>query len=144
MPTNPLLSGAAPIRKRPAPAAGAPPIPVPLGVQKRTKSEPALVLCAEQPDEPPVTLLTNLAVEGGFKVEWTENAKKSVADRSLQLFLHNWDLRDVLDQSADYLDLICEIEGERVRFSTWAEMDGKAYCSRRKVNRLTLQSNYKR
>src|SRR5262249_30269794 len=70
------------VAEAPARKADAVPIPAPLVVQKPTKSEPALVLNAERADLPPMELLRQLATEGGLKVEFTEAAKKSLADRS--------------------------------------------------------------
>jgi tetratricopeptide (TPR) repeat protein len=105
--------------------AGAVTIPVPIVVQKRTKAEPALVVSAERRDLPPVELLTQLASDGGFKVEFTDAARKAAADRALVLHLHNWDLEDVLEHAAEYLDLTCAWDGDSVRFLARAEADAK-------------------
>ena len=106
-------------------------IPVPLVVQKRTKSEPALVLSAERTDLPPLELLTKLATEGGLKAEFTDAAKKTLADRSLALHLHNWTLQDVLEHAADYLDLTCETGADQVRFAAKTEAADKLQRSTR-------------
>ncbi len=100
------------------------PNPVPLVVKKATPNEPALVRCAVQPDRAAVDLLTELATEGGMKVEWTADAKKSLADRALSLHLHDWELRDVLELAADHLDLACLIDNNVVRFATRTETPG--------------------
>src|SRR5205814_3978484 len=74
-------------------------IPAPSVVRKRSKDELAMVLCVEQTEQPACELLTQLAAEGGLKTEWTAAAKRRLADRSLPLHLHNWELRDVLEHA---------------------------------------------
>ena len=106
-------------------------IPVPLAVRKRSNNEPAIVLCVEQTEQLAWDLLTQLAVEGGMKVEWTAEAKRSLTDRSLPMHLHNWELRDVLEAASDHLDLTCQIEGDLVRFSTKTETERKLQHSLR-------------
>ncbi|HZZ78301.1 MAG TPA: tetratricopeptide repeat protein [Gemmataceae bacterium] len=97
----------------------------PLRVQKGQGSDTTTVLSAEQPNRPAFELLTELATEGGLKVDWSVNAKKFVADRSLNLYLHDWDLRDVLELAADRVDLVCLIDGDTVLFTTVAESGHK-------------------
>jgi tetratricopeptide (TPR) repeat protein len=99
--------------------------PVPLVVQKRSESEPALVLSAEQSGQPALELLEKLAAAGEMKTAWTAQAKQSLADRTLPMHLHNWVLRDVLEHCADYLDLACWIDDDKIHFSTQGETDGK-------------------
>ena len=107
------------------------PIPVPLVVQKRSETEPMLVLCAERSGQPAADFLDQLAAQANMKAVWTAQAKKNLEDRTLPVHLHNWVLRDVLEHAADYLDLVCWIDGDTVRFSTRAEMDDKQFIALR-------------
>jgi tetratricopeptide (TPR) repeat protein len=96
------------------------PKPSPLRV-KIQKDNGSMVLSAEQPNRPAVELLTELASEGGLKIEWTAQAKKTAEDRTLNLYLHDWQLRDVLELAADHIDLVCLIDGDKVQLMTPAE-----------------------
>lgn len=91
------------------------PIPVPLAIQKPTKSEPAIVLCAERAGSAK-ELLEQLARDADLKVEWSTHAQRLIADRTLDLHLHNWELRDVLQHAADCFGLVAVIDEQRVRF----------------------------
>src|SRR6185312_5606656 len=95
--------------------------PSPVRVRTQKDNKPALVLSAEQPNRPALELLTELASEGGLKIEWTPKAKKTAEERTLSLYLHEWELRDVLELAADHIDLVCLIDGDKVQLTTPAE-----------------------
>jgi tetratricopeptide (TPR) repeat protein len=94
-------------------------------VQPRVGADPATVFFAERNAASALDLIDQLATEGGLKIEWTAEAKKALLHRSLQLHLHDWELRDVLDHTCDFLDLVCELDVDCVRISMAAKADPK-------------------
>jgi tetratricopeptide (TPR) repeat protein len=97
----------------------------PLSLQKLKTPAETLILRVEQGEQPVCTLLDHLATQAGLRTEWTAEAKKHLEDRTLRLTLRNWLLMDLFDQLADRFDLVWQLEGDAVRFSTAAQVDGK-------------------
>ena len=97
----------------------------PLSLKKQLHPPETIILRVEQSDQPAYALLDRLATEGGMRPDWTAEARKHLADRSLRLMLRNWPLVDLLDQIADRFDLVCQFDGDAVRFSMAAQTDAK-------------------
>src|SRR5262249_5689779 len=68
-------------------------------------------------------VLEQLAKAAAWHVEWTPSASRKVEDRFLDLDIRNRPLLDLLEWSADELDLLCRQEGDVIHFATRDEID---------------------
>ena len=117
----------------------------PLSLKKQLNPPETIVLRVEQCDQPVCTLLDRLATEAGLRPEWTAEARKHLKDRSLRLALRNWPLADLLDQVADHFDLVCQVEGDAVRFSIASQTDAKVFSqAKRDATRRALRAALRR
>jgi tetratricopeptide (TPR) repeat protein len=115
--------------------------PAPIVVQKRTATQAAMVIHLDQIAQPAQELLDKLVLDAGMRAEWTPPAKRQVEGRLLNLHLHDWIFQDLLEASADTLDLTCFLEGDLVRFSTREETEGAKSIARvRRMASRALQT----
>jgi tetratricopeptide (TPR) repeat protein len=77
----------------------------------------------ERPEQSAKELLDQLAKEAGWRGEWTPAAVKAIQDRTLRLAVRDWPIHELLEQAADNFGLVCQVEGQVVRFQTREEMD---------------------
>jgi tetratricopeptide (TPR) repeat protein len=111
----------------------------PLRVRKREGTREAIVERVELDEPSAWKLLDRLAEEAGLRTAWSEQAKKSIADRPLRLSVRNWPLVELLEQAADRFGLLCRIDGETVSFATLGEADAnKASIARMDTARRAL------
>jgi tetratricopeptide (TPR) repeat protein len=96
----------------------------PIVIQKRTSEKPALALQVQQAGQSSKELIDKVTSDAGWRVDWTPAAKKFAVERLLDIHVHNWTLLELLEMMADHLDLACHLDGEIVRFSTRAELNG--------------------
>ena len=99
--------------------------PLPLAVKPRTDKQPALILTVDQTGEPAWQLFDLLANVAGLRIDWSAEAKQTLADRSLRLCVRNWPVLDLLEQAADSFELACIAEGDVVRIMDRHELDAK-------------------
>ncbi len=90
----------------------------PFLVDKRADGRDAFVRNIEQTAQPARQLLDKLLSAGGMKAEWTPQAERQTEQRRLTVHVRSWGFADLVEVIADSLDLICQFEGDVIRFAT--------------------------
>lgn len=75
--------------------------------------------------QPALPALDRLAKETGLRLEWTGRALAHVGERSLHLALSRWKAGDLFRTLADALDLVCQVEADRVRLAAADEVSAE-------------------
>lgn len=100
-----------------------------------------IIVRAALAPQPAAKVLKRLAEGAGVRLEWTGRALAHVGERSLYLALSRWKAGDLFRTLADALDLVCQVEGDRVRLAAADEVSAELRAAfRRSAAERALRS----
>jgi tetratricopeptide (TPR) repeat protein len=101
----------------------------PIVVEPGNGEKLAFALHVEQYSQSPKELLERLASDARWRSEWTPAALEKIASRVIDLDVRDWTLLELLELTADHLDLVCRLENDVLFWSTRAELDSIAMAT---------------
>lgn len=75
---------------------------------------------------PALDLFDLIIKTAGLRAEWTTQAKNALKDRQFRLGVEQWKVSQFLDALADYSGLVCQQDGDEIRFATVREATPEA------------------
>ena len=98
----------------------------PSSLQKNANPAETVVLRIEQAEQPVAALLDRLAADAGMRTEWTAGSQEASGRSHAAALVAKLVARvDLLDQIADRFDLVCQIDGDAIRYSMADQTDAK-------------------